>query len=295
MLRLLIGSVLCAAVLLGLPGTQSKQSPANAPASPGTTPETATHAAVESSASAGYPASATSSVSSVTPSASPSLTSTATMTLTATFDPRDVPSHVISWLQAAGAIPPGGRLLFQVPIGYALTGGTGYNFLPLGAGQKIQDFVVGMQLGWQSLGLDSGCGISFRAGDSDWRSLIITGRMQVLFTHQQGAAQIVNIDQSTAHFDPKSRRNAITLLVFGDSYSLYLDGQPEAAFTDTTGGVTAGSFSLEVYDPPDNVTLADCIYSNLWVWSFDPLPSSPTVSPTPPVTHPALTPISGAG
>ena len=167
-------------------GAQGKPLQTSAPGGP---------AVAESSAVATSSASA--------PIATPTLTAPLTTsptailpgTLTPTLDaldPRTSFNMIIASLQAAGALPSGGRLLFSIPDGYAVTNSSGDNFLPLGGGHTAQDFVLGVQLGWYSIGHGSACGLSFRAGASDWRSVLVTDDGHLLLTRQAGTTRMIN-------------------------------------------------------------------------------------------------------
>lgn len=219
----------------------------------------------------------------LTPTATqtPTPTTTPTFSLTPTVNPRGAAQEVVAGLQAAGVLPSGGRQLFSVPNGYALTSDPGYSFLPLGDGQTSRDFILGFQVGWRLAGPQSACGIRFRGQSADWRSAMLTADGRMMLTHLIGGNLIVNYDQPSIQFSAKSLRNSILLIAIGNTFSLYQDGQPQTAITDdtvATDSAARGDFAFEVYNPANNTVLTSCAYYNVWVWSFDerqsPTPTS---------------------
>ncbi|MHB8624991.1 MAG: hypothetical protein ACYDBJ_09270 [Aggregatilineales bacterium] len=224
---------------------------------------------------------ATSTVVTNTPTTTATPTSTETFSSTPTINPRGIAHDVMAGLQAAGVAPAGGRQLFGVPNGYALTSDPGYSFLPLGNGQSARDFVLGFQMGWHSVGLNSACGIRFRGQSTDWRSVMLTADGRLMLTHQIGANLTVNYDQPTTHFSTNSVRNPVIVIAIGNTFTIYLNGQLEAIVTDESSpadSVQSGDMAFEVYNPAGNTAVTDCAYYNLWVWSFDEH-LSPTATP----------------
>jgi hypothetical protein len=222
----------------------------------------------------------------IMPISTAGLTNTPTVayasTAVATFDaldPRTSFSMILTTLQSTGTLPTGGRLLFFIPESYAVTNSSGDNFLPLGGGKLSQDFVLGVQLGWYSAGHDSACGLSFRANPSDWRAVLVTSAGHLLMTRQTGTTRVINADLPISSFSGKPYKNALWLVVSGSTTSVYLNGQLQATSVDDT---TNGGFALEVYNALDNVSITDCRYRNLWVWSYD---GSPTVTPSLTITN----------
>jgi len=221
--------------------------------------------------------SATNSLATSTPAIISTITSTSTVDA---LDPRTGFSTVIPSLQAAGNFPAGGKLLFSLPDGYATTNSVGENFLSLGAGQTAQDFVLGVQLGWYVAANGSACGLSFRAGQSDWRSVLITSDGRLLLTRQVGTVRSINADLPISMFTGKPYKNALWLSVNGRIITVFINGKIQTTVVDDP---TRGGFALDVYNAQESLVFTDCRYRNLWVWSYDD--DTRTVTPSLPVTN----------
>ena len=215
--------------------------------------------------------------------ARPTATATMTRTNTPTLDPSDPRisiNNILTTLRSTGAITIGGRLLFSVQDGYAITNSMGENFLPLGGEQNAQDFVLGVQMGWYVAGSGSACGVSFREGPADWWSVLVTSDGRLIVARQSGTTRIIDADVSIPSFNAKPYKNALWLAASGSNLAVYYNGQLQATIIDSI--ITRGGFALDVYNVSNNAVITDCRYRNLWVWSYDnaPATNTPTITAT---------------
>ncbi len=190
---------------------------------------------------------------------------TFTVTAPATLDLSGTPFAVMAALHAAGLVPAGGRELFDLPFGYALTSDPGFSFLPLGGHQKARDFVVNFQVIWYSAGNDSACGLSFHETDTGSGAVFLSNDGLVILTQQDGSQRILDYRQPSTLFSRKTV-NRVTLIALGETLTLYINGQLE---TVAAGQSVSGGFSFEVYNALDNHTVTDCHYRHVWVWPLD--------------------------
>ena len=199
----------------------------------------------------------------------PTITASITSSPTPTLDPLDArsgQSAVLPSLQSAEGLPDTGKLLFTVPEGYAVTDSAGENFLSLGGGQTAQDFALGVQMGWYAAGQGSSCGLSFRAGLSDWQSVLIDSVGELRLIRQMGSTRLIEAELPISNFNPRPFHTALWLIASGGAITIYLNGSRQATITSD---ITRGSFALDVYNTTASTLPTDCRYRNLWVWAFD--------------------------
>lgn len=183
-----------------------------------------------------------------------------------TIDINGVAATVISNLQKTGLVPTGGKQVLTLPTSFGTTSDPGFSYLTIGRGLSVQDLVLNFQVGWNSAGATSGCGVIFRAvDDNNFSVVLLTNDGQAVLLQRQSNKNILDYEKASKLFKPGSF-STVTLIAVQDKLILYINGKLET----TQKSVKAkGGFTIEVYNAKANKTVTDCRYRNLWIWSFD--------------------------
>jgi len=251
----------------------SGASAANAPRTLPATEADSTRADGATSSVPAYPPSASSATR--PPSATPTITPTFSLAITpaASVDLSGAPENVLVALHTMALVPAGGRELFDVPTGYAITSDPGYSFLGLGQGSAAQNFVLGFQMIWYTAGVDSACGLSFRMTDNGLSSIFLTNDGNAILTQQQDKITLLNYKHASDLF-LRTQFNTVLLIALDDRLLLYINGKLE---TSVTAKSVRGGFALNLYNALDNHVVTECRYRRIWIWTLD---SDPKATPT---------------
>lgn len=175
-------------------------------------------------------------------------------------------SDVIDNLSSAGLVPDGGRQLIAVDYSYGTTSDVGSDWLRIGQGAQAQDLVIQFQVGWDSAGDTSACGMAFRfAANGDHTSALLSNDGQAILYQTVGKQKVIDYSNPSNSMDP-NQANTVTVVAIKDSVTMFVNGMQETA---QTGKTAKGVFAIEVYNPKGNTTVTNCTYNNIWVWTFD--------------------------
>lgn len=195
-----------------------------------------------------------------------------TLTLTANasptqIDPAGDPPIVIGRLRDAKLVPPGGRLLFQLPLNsFTRVSTPGLRFLPVGGNAAAQNFVLNFRVVWTTAGDQSACGMGFwQKSNQEVSFVLLTNDNKVALFQRQGQQFLINYFQASTLFKPKDMI-VVTVIAIGDQVTLYVNGQLQ---TVQKGKGLRGKFELETFNAEGNTTVTNCRYPSGWVWTFD--------------------------
>ncbi len=184
--------------------------------------------------------------------------------------------QTVAELEAAGAIPAGGRLLFLSSAPYTVGQAADASYVPLGNPRPAQDVIVAGELrfvpveegGYQACFL--GARLTYHAGEAVVRAYLEAGLNSV--------SQVYYIDSTG---DPATSQSAVQplllgesphhllLLALGDRLAVYLDGQ--RIFAGVSVEVRTGIAGLGVIT---SAPATRCEGQNLWVYEVTGVTSS---------------------
>ncbi|NPV68733.1 MAG: hypothetical protein HPY64_16490 [Anaerolineae bacterium] len=184
--------------------------------------------------------------------------------------------QTVAELEAAGAIPAGGHLLFQSSAPYTVEQATDASYLPLGNPRPAQDVIVAGELrfvpvegdGYQACFL--GARLTYNTGEAIVRAYLEAGL--------NSASQVYYIDSTG---DPATSQSAaqprflgdsphhLLLLALDDRLTVYLDGQ--RVFADVPVEARAGITGLGAITATPETR---CEGQNLWVYEVTGATSS---------------------
>jgi len=168
------------------------------------------------------------------------------------------------------------------------------------------DFVMGADIRWGPGAAEDTCGFLFRRVDDDNYYVVEIDRGgNVWFTEladgEWGDAQG---DTYLAVRTGAKDTNRLVLVVTGITFTVYVNGQRTATFSDNSNPSGTVAVEMSTYDES---MVTNCTFDNVWVWDMPataPL-ATPTISqlptlpplPTPsgPVALPTKTPVGGVG
>lgn len=209
-----------------------------------------------------------------TDTAAPSATHTGTPTLTATATPvptqdttQPLPESIMTELRHAGVTPDNGTLAATIEqmvidltdednvIQWERFNGT------------YGDFIAGVNIAWGPGAAEDSCGFLFREVDENNFYTVRISRDGFLWF----VAQINGVWQNSINGDGtlvrtgQNERNQLTVVASGDTYTVYLNGEYAARFSETSFdeglvGLVAGTF--------DESDAANCTFTDGWVWSL---------------------------
>ncbi len=175
-------------------------------------------------------------------------------------------SDVVDNLRTAGLVPDGGRQLISVDYSYGTTSDIGSDYLRIGQGLQAQDLVIQFQVGWDSAGDTSACGMAFRfAYNGDHTSALLSNDGQAILYQTVGKQKIIDYSNPTNSMSV-DQANIVTVVAIKDSVTMFVNGTEETA---ETGKTAKGVFAIEVYNAKGNTITTNCTYNNIWVWTFD--------------------------
>ncbi len=175
--------------------------------------------------------------------------------------------EVVAELETAGAIPLGGRLLFQASAPY-VTGQTAAAYVPLGNLLPASDVIVAGELRFSPAAVEDyqACFVGTRlvssAGDGVVQAYLEVGLStagQVYYLDSTGDPATTRA--GTLPYLPGDQPHHLLLLVLGDTLTVYLDGQ--RVFDRVPVEVRAGISGLGVISPAPE---ARCEGRGLWVY-----------------------------
>lgn len=177
------------------------------------------------------------------------------------------PDKIITGLQAKGLVPTGGKLLFTQTAGTTLhESAPGYTNAPIGGGVTAIDFVLSYQIVSGTGGDRFGCGVGFwQTGDKDYGTVWFTRQGRANLVQFQDGDLLMRFSKQSDLFVPKGV-STVTVVAAQDKVSVYFNGMLAAI---AKGYPVKGTFSAELYNPPDNNDVTSCSFQKGWVWTFD--------------------------
>ncbi|MHB8628570.1 MAG: hypothetical protein ACYDEO_20470, partial [Aggregatilineales bacterium] len=175
-------------------------------------------------------------------------------------------ADVVDALRTAGLAPDGGRQLIALDYSFGTTSDVGSDWLRIGQGLQAQNLVIQFQVGWDSAGDTSACGMAFRfASNGDHTSALLSNDGQAILYQTAGKQKIIDYSNPTNSMT-LNQANIVTVVAIKDSVTMFVNGTLE---TTQTGKTAKGVFAIEVYNAKGNTIVTNCTYNNIWIWTFD--------------------------
>ncbi len=124
---------------------------------------------------------------------------------------------------------------------------------------------MNIQVNWTQAGADSACGISFwNVGATEFAGVLLFNSGQVNLFQNAASQSPIDYFEKSSLFTP-GQVNTITLLVFGNSVSLYINGK---FLTTQIGKSKYGQIVALLYNSQQNTALTFCTYPTGWIWRY---------------------------